>query len=263
MPENSRTRRIKQLEAAGDVRGLVDQFRYPDRRKMAADALVRIGDSRVAEALVEELGRVQTYRLGADVMETLLRLGPVAVEPLVALVRRRAFRGSSDHDLRRCATVGRALAGIGEASIQPLLEVLAGESDRYVREFIAKVFGEIGNPELVDPLLGILRQDRSPAAAVALGRIGEPCAVTPILQAVSSLTWVERAASGLEEFTVALVLIGEPAIDPLRDALKTETGVARGVAGKSLRRIRRNVRRGLVVTHPEFGEARVAYVNGF
>ncbi len=263
MTEDSRTRRIKQLEAQGNVRGLVDQFRYPDCRKRAADALIRIGDQRVAVALVEELGRVQTYRLGADVMDTLLRLGPVAVEPLVALVSRRAFKGSSDHDLRRCATVGRALAGIGEASIPPLLQVLAGESDRYVREFIAKVFGEIGDPDLVDPLLGILRLDRSPAAAVALGRIGEPRVVVPILETVATLTWVERAASGLEDFTVALVLIGEPAIGPLSQALETVEGVARGVAGKSLRRIRRNLRRGVVVTRPEFGEARVAYVNGF
>lgn len=263
MTENSRTRKIKQLEAASDVRGLVDQFRYPDRRKRAADALVRIGDQRVAEALVEELGRVQTYRLGADVMETLLRLGPVAVAPLVALVRQRAFKVSSDHDLRRCATVGRALAGIGDASIPPLLEVLAAESDRYVREFIAKVFGEIGDPDLVDPLLGILRQDRSPAAAVALGRIGEPRAVVPILETVASLSWVERAASGLEEFTVALVLIGQPAIEPLNQELERTNGVARNVAAQSLRRIRRNLRRGVVLAHPEFGEARVAYVNGF
>jgi len=263
MSENSRTRRIKQLEAEGNVRGLVDQFRYPDRRRRAADALIRIGDRRVAVALVEELGRVQTYRLGADVMETLLRLGPVAVAPLVDLVSRRAFKGSSDHDLRRCATVGRALAGLGEASIPPLLDVLSGESDRYVREFIAKVFGEIGDPDLVDPLLEILRRDRSPAAAVALGRIGEPHVVGAILEAVGRLTWVERAASGLEDFTMALVLIGEPALEPLGQALASADGVVKSVAGRSLRRIRRNLRRGVVVTRPQFGEARVAYVNGF
>lgn len=238
--------KIKQLEADKDVEGLIGQFSWPDLREYVAEALVNIGDSQVAEALVDQLNGDPTGQFGLDVVETLVKIGNVAVEPLVNLVKEHRIIGSSIHDVRLYDRVGLALSKIGKPAIEHLLQVQKEDTDFRIQEFIAKVFGKIGDPGLVEPLMQILKDTKSSYAALSLGNIGDERGIEPIIEVIKNLKWYERTSDDYLNYTNAFILIGEPAITPLTAVVDSDNRVVRKIAKKALKMIKKNLKKGII-----------------
>jgi HEAT repeat protein len=98
-----------------------------------------------------------------------------------------------------------------------------------VRRAAARALGQVGDPRAVEPLIATLEHwgdaDVRKAAAEALVKIGAP-AVEPLIAALKDeVEWVRKAAAW------ALVKIGAPAVEPLIAALKDgDKGVRRAAA---------------------------------
>ena len=104
-------------------------------------------------------------------------------------------------------------AGIGDEAMNMLCETL-GDEDLDVRRDAAKVLGEIGDDRAVQPLINVLEDEGylfAEVTASALGKIGDVRAVKPLIKALGDDN--EDAARALEN-------IGEPAVEPLIEALK-------------------------------------------
>jgi HEAT repeat protein len=105
-----------------------------------------------------------------------------------------------------------------------------------VRRDAAEALGEIGDPDAVEPLIGVLRDDNPSvrmSAAEALGQIGDVRAVEPLIAARKEASWsVRRAAAE------ALGRIGDPdATDALTAALEDHDSNVRRAATESLEAI--------------------------
>ena len=72
--------------------------------------------------------------------------------------------------------------------VDGLVRALGSEKDSDAREAAADALGEIGDPKAVEPLIAALKDpddDVREAAAEALGRIGDPRAVDPLNAALN------------------------------------------------------------------------------
>lgn len=94
-----------------------------------------------------------------------------------------------------------ALAGIGKDSVEPLIRLLR-HPDEDVRWKAAIALGEIGDPRAITPLIGLLSDKDHYVmgrAAVALGMIGQP-AVSPLIRTLQegdgNLRWGAAIALG-------------------------------------------------------------------
>ena len=105
-----------------------------------------------------------------------------------------------------------------------------------VRRDAAEALGEIGDPDAVEPLIGVLRDDNPSvrmSAAEALGQIGDVRAVEHLLAALKSPA-VEVRKSAAE----ALGQIGDVrAVEPLIAAMKEASWSVRRAAAEALGRI--------------------------
>jgi HEAT repeat protein len=110
------------------------------------------------------------------------------------------------------------LGQIVEPAVKPLIEAL---SDEYygVCMAAAEALGRIGDPRAVEPLIVALKNGGwymiRKAAAEALGRIGDPRAVEPLIPVLKDEYFKVREAA-----TEALIKIGAPSVEPLIDALR-------------------------------------------
>ncbi|MCD6215119.1 MAG: HEAT repeat domain-containing protein, partial [Candidatus Desulfofervidus sp.] len=125
-------------------------------------------------------------------------------------------------DVRKEAA--EALVNIGEPAVEPLIQALKDEySD--VREEAARALGRIGDKRAVEPLINALKDEDSDVrmeAAEALDQMGwKPGYVTEkAYYLVAKKEWDEA------------VKLGEPAVEPLINALKDEASSVRwGAAG--------------------------------
>ena len=168
-----------------------------------------------------------------------------AVEPLIQALK------DKDSDVREVAA--EVLVKIGEPAVEPLIRALKDEN-QFVRWGAALALGEIGDKRAVEPLINALKDEDSDVrmeAAEALDqmgwkpgyatekayylvakkewdeavKLGEP-AVEPLINALKS-RWEAAAAE-------ALVKIGEPAVEPLINALKDEDSSVRRKAAEAL-----------------------------
>ena len=260
---------IAKLLEKKDVAGLIKALGYPKDpgvRSAAAAALGQLRDPRAVEPLIAALDDLPVRCVAA---EALGQIGdPRAVEPLAAF----AGRGWLEHDrsiealgaiggpravellvddlmypsagMRKTAAealdrlawspssdeaaaaywaakrdVGKC-ASFGPAAVAPLA-LAAGDGDRHTREDAVAALGEIGDPRAVGPLIEALKEPKRyeyhdvPVAAVkALGLIGAP-AVPPLIEALKDRnTYLRRGVAG------ALGTIGDPrAVEPLIAAL--------------------------------------------
>ena len=171
-----------------------------------------------------------------------------AVEPLIQALK------DKDSDVREVAA--EVLVKIGEPAVEPLIRALKDEN-QFVRWGAAMALGEIGDKRAVEPLINALKDEDSDVrmeAAEALDqmgwkpgyatekayylvakkewdeavKLGEP-AVEPLINALKS-RWEAAAAE-------ALVKIGEPAVEPLIHALKDEDSDVRAAAAMALGKI--------------------------
>ena len=111
----------------------------------------------------------------------------------------------------------------------------AFRNDTDLKRRLVEALGKLGDPQAVPPLIQALG-DRSEnvraAAAEALGAIGDPQAVPPLIQALGDDEfWVRRAAAE------ALVRIGAPAVPALIQALGDYRDDVRRAAQQAIQQI--------------------------
>jgi HEAT repeat protein len=113
--------------------------------------------------------------------------------------------------------------------IESLIKALNYQTDSHVRENAAKALGNIGDPKSIEPLIAALKDDEFNVrknAAEALGKMGTP-AVKPLIAALKSLDDEVRYNA-----VRALGDIGDPsAIDSLNSAMRdSNDGVCKSAA---------------------------------
>ena len=189
---------VESLSAKRDVRGLVKALQWGRRGTMTAN---------VRGTAAKALGEIGDKR---------------AVEPLIAALK-----------LGFPWEAAMALAQIGDTrAIQPLIDRL-GVGAPGLQMWVRHALGRFG-PAAVDPLVEALGDHKKcDYAAKGLGQIGDIRAVAPLL------VWSGRRPSDSFRKTVlaALVQIGQPAIQPLIEALKGGDSSAKSTAIVALGRI--------------------------
>jgi HEAT repeat protein len=149
-----------------------------DMPKEAAKALSKIGDVRAVEPFVATLKDSDSHVRGESA-RALGKIGDIrAVGPLVAALK------DWDFDVRKAAQ--EALVKLGPASVSQLIAALS-DSDVRAREHAARVLGEIGDIQAVEPLNDALRDKEVSVrghAAEAMGKICDVRAVEPLIGAL-------------------------------------------------------------------------------
>lgn len=228
----------------------------PRVRRGAALALGKIGGDRAFAALISALNDKEGY-VRAGAVDALGSTGDHhAVTHLISSLQ------DSDDSVRYRAAV--ALGRVGDTrAIRPLIAALR-DSQKMVREYAAEALGTIGDPQAVVPLTAALRDDHPDVrgrAARALGAIGDSRAVPALIAALDTKddsarmqitfaleklseaktvgAWIASLGSSSAGWQARLALekIGEPAIDPLKEALNDSDPVVRGRAALVLAEI--------------------------
>lgn len=183
-------------------------------RLNAALALGHLGDRQSFEPLLHALA-TDDLTVRWYVIDALGMLAdPRAVGPLIAAL------AHPDIDMRKAAW--RALAAIGAPAVEPLLAALAS-GDAY--SWATRALGAIGDPRAISPLIAVLT-DRSRAdttrywAAAALGQLGAAAAFGLLVRLLEDDTEPARVRRGAAE---GLGLLKDArAVDPLLALLDTE-----------------------------------------
>jgi HEAT repeat protein len=180
-----------------------------ERNMVAVEALVRIGDSRAVEPLA---GYLSSYTTEGERSQAAWALGemndPLARESLIAGMKDRAQSVRSE--------AAEALLKLG---------LIPEDVESRVRYHVARkdvqACVEIGQPaaDTLITMLGYEYRADFPIVAKALGKIGDPRVVKPLIAALEQID----EDSNPEEFNGlvdSLLDIGEPAVDELIAALK-------------------------------------------
>jgi HEAT repeat protein len=247
--DNSGCPYIEKLRAEADVGGLIETLRYYQDcslRTEAVKALVQLGPVALEPLIAALKDSCEGVRFCAA--HTLWKIGDArAVEPLIAAL------GDRDPDVRLKAAV--ALGDIGdERAIKPLIDALKNDMDLWNPKYIAKVLGRFNDGKAIGPLIDALKGEDEDSelclrvareleeigntyasltrwkVALALGEIGDPRAVEPLIAALGSkVKSVPRCAA------FALGKIGDArAVEPLIDTLKDGDGYVREAAAEVL-----------------------------
>jgi HEAT repeat protein len=217
-------------------------------RAGAARALSDARESKAVPKLIKALENPVGEERQA-VIEALGSIGhPGAVDALVAALKgaprqSKIRRGdaAADIGIAECRAAAEALAGIGQASLVPLIGLLRSE-DKSHRRWAAYAIGRIKDPRGLDPLIEKLQDPRSEvrqAAARALGDLGEQRAAQPLMKVVAGRDAETRRAAadalgmlGAVEAVDALGAAAHDANEPLQlaaiQALKSIGGLKAG-----------------------------------
>jgi HEAT repeat protein len=196
---------------------------HPDVRAQAATWAADHPEPAIVTTLLKRLV------LPADggrfaVEDSLLRLGPSAIEPLTDYL--------TTHN--GCATEAALDVAIGLADsrlLRPAL-TLCRDTEPHVRALAAMLIGALGGEETVHELLDLLddpADDVRAAAAEALGRLGYWPAAASLALRLRDRAWEVRRAAGL-----ALRDFGEPGLLYLRRALTDSDPFAADMARQLL-----------------------------
>lgn len=123
-----------------------------------------------------------------------------------------------------------------KGQIDELIKALHFPDDHNVRFEAASALGEIGDPRCVEPLITALGDSQQRVKEVAirsLGKIGDPRAIAPLLEALKDTNWEVRgmAAKALGE-------IGDQrATQALIEALQNDTETVRWYIAQALTHI--------------------------
>jgi HEAT repeat protein len=110
-----------------------------------------------------------------------------------------------------------ALANIGDPAVPALIRSLDDKSPM-MRAGATRTLRDISDGRAIEPLIKLLKENNKNVkieAMYALGRAKDPRAIEPILKVLANDAAVNEAAGD------SLVLIGEPAVWPLINALKS------------------------------------------
>ena len=105
--------------------------------------------------------------------------------------------------------------------VEGLIKALEYNKDSWVRKSAAEALGKLGDPKAVAPLIHALKDEDwrvRMGAADLLGKLGDPKAVDPLIDALDDKYKVDVGVTALE----ALRKIGKPAVRPLINALTYE-----------------------------------------
>jgi HEAT repeat protein len=155
------------------------------------------------------------------VMDSLIRLGAAAVEPL----RETIARTSSEAALR----VG---AAIGDPRLAPAARVRLDDEDPAVRAGAVRLVGAVGGDENAAAVAGRLEDPAAEvraAAAVALGRLGHWPAAPALAARLGDPSWLVRRNAAL-----ALRSLGPAGELLLGRALRDDDQFARDIARQTL-----------------------------
>jgi len=150
-------------------------------RKIAVEALVSLGGTRVIDGLLQALNAPDNAGVRNSAIEALVQIGGPAVDSLLRTVE------TPDPDVRKF--VVDILGDIRDPRGVPVLINGLADDDENVRVASAEALGKIRDPRAVDVLIACLaRADQGwldYAAAEALGAIGDKRALGPLLAALS------------------------------------------------------------------------------
>ncbi|HKV39232.1 MAG TPA: HEAT repeat domain-containing protein [Blastocatellia bacterium] len=194
----------------------------------AAESLARMQDPRAIGILVDSLASPD-WHLRARAAQVMMRV-PGAGSSQAAVTR--LVNALRDPDLVVRYYAAEALVGVGEPAVPQLTGIF--KSGRYVeRERAARILARIGRPS-VEPMSEVV-QDKatSPelraAAARVLGFIADPRAIDPLLGLLSDQRYFVR-----EQASTALGRIGAPALDKLVEMAGSKTPATREAAVAAL-----------------------------
>lgn len=112
-----------------------------------------------------------------------------------------------------------------KGDVEGLIEALNYDKDHNLRISAAWALGELGDPSAIDPLVEALddRKRVKDVAAKALGEIGESQAIDPLVQLLEDENWEVRGTAAK-----SLGKIGDPrAIEPLIKTLEDPNEIVR------------------------------------
>jgi hypothetical protein len=139
--------------------------------------------------------------------------------------------------------------GMGELAVEPLIKALEDDDSVNVGRSAAYALGDIGDTRAVEPLIELLWDNSHhlvDGATSALGNIGDERAVEPLILLALRTSRVSRSLSSRfprrydeirEAVTGVLVNFGEPAVEPLIEALVDEDEDVRSYAAEALKAI--------------------------
>jgi HEAT repeat protein len=207
-------------------------------RAAGVRALGRLGDPAVVTPLLETL-HIRRSVPAAIVAQAALRIGPSAIPALTQAA------GDPNDSVRSTAVTVLGMQRAIDA-VPTLIGVLDADVVVTVRGYAARALGQIGDPRAVDPLIRAVRADPENAGVVAaaLGELGDPMAV----EVLSSLV-TNRSHDVATAAATSLTRCGDRGFAALR-TLQTEGGPAADHAVAALARAELS-RRGALGHEPE------------
>jgi HEAT repeat protein len=218
------TSKVAQAEQRGDLQSLVLALKDEDAdvRGEAAAALGELGDPTAVPMLIRTLDD-QEAEVRLSAIQALGELGDAQAVPdlIEVLASSRSIGGELRADEQEAAA--NVLGQLGDVrAVKPLVRYAAENQEAALAAIV-----QIGRPA-VDPLAEVL-QGRSRAArrvaAEALGEIGGPRAAEALVASI---------ATSYTAVSEALLTIGEPAVEPLIEALAAKNAVVRSTAAEIL-----------------------------
>jgi HEAT repeat protein len=206
-------------------------------------------DKNIREAAVRALGRIGDPQAMESLTQAICDQDDVVRREAVKATVNVAIVALDDDDPETVKKGTQVLLDIGEPAVKPLINSMS-----YVRkdvlEKVINILGEIRDPRAIEPLSEALRVESDNVlyeATLALAKMGHPDAIEPLVwaldlfsdiaveglrnignrEAIEALIvalgmnafWHEHCA---EQAAKALVLIGEPAVEPLFQALQDD-----------------------------------------
>jgi len=175
----------------------------------ATEALGDLRDPRAIGPLMGVLTGDQYSSIRWKAAEALAKIGPPAVEPLIAAL------SHPNDDVRWKAAI--ALGEIADKrAIGPLIDLLK-DNDRFIKGRAAYALGKIGEAAVVPLIIALDTGDGSLrwGAAIALGKIRDERAIKPLIRALG-----DRYENVRSEAIASLGMIGDAIRDPLIAAMQ-------------------------------------------
>jgi HEAT repeat protein len=207
----------KALDSLGWVPGKDDQSALYFIVKGEFNKCAEIGEQAV-DPLIKELKR-DDFLTREQTKKALIEIGEPSVKPLINILNNNAFKNyqlcavsaevleaigwtPSDDETAAVYYIARnewdECVKLGPTAVDPLLSALKGKKNE-VRISAALTLGKIGDPQAVTPLIAALNEG-FPYAAEALGQIGDKRAIDPLIDALKDVFSRSVAAKALESF---------------------------------------------------------------
>jgi len=214
---------VEYLEETRDVDGLVRLLKDQDylNRKEAVRALMKVGDERAVDALIDALKYKSwhsDYIILSDVRGySAEALGKIRDERAIEYLI-ESIQEDTNEEVRLKATW--ALGEIGSLEATDALIMALGDENGSVRKTAAQALGMIGDLRAVPYLIEAIEDGDWQVrkfAAVALGKMNDERTIPILLEAMD-----DEDADVRWKAMLALAKFGESAVKPLIKAFKTE-----------------------------------------